>query len=74
MLSLLDGLIVTSVHDYWKNHSFDYTNFCLQSDVSAFTLQSLSFSLVPQEKSREEINLRIVPNRGKGAELSHSDI
>ena len=22
--------------EYWKNHSFDYTNFCLQSDVSAF--------------------------------------
>ena len=21
---------------YWKNHSFDYTDFCFQSDVSAF--------------------------------------
>ena len=35
-LNLLYGPTVTSVHDYWKNHSFDYTNFCLQSDVSAF--------------------------------------
>ena len=26
----------TSVHDYWKNHSFDYTDICQQSDVSAF--------------------------------------
>ena len=25
-----------TVHDYWKNHSFDYTDFCGQSDVSAF--------------------------------------
>ena len=25
-----------SVHDYWKNHSFDYMDFCWQSDVSAF--------------------------------------
>ena len=27
---------LTSVHDYWKNHSFDYMNICQQSDVSAF--------------------------------------
>ena len=24
------------VHDYWKNHNFDYMDFCLQSDVFAF--------------------------------------
>ena len=30
------GSILTSLHDYWKNHSFDYTDFCRQSDVSAF--------------------------------------
>ena len=27
---------LTSVHDYWKKHSFDYTDLCWQSDVSAF--------------------------------------
>ena len=27
---------LTSVHDYWKNHSFDYMDLCQQSDVSAF--------------------------------------
>ena len=27
---------LTSIHDYWKNHSFDYTDLCGQSDVSAF--------------------------------------
>ena len=26
----------TSVHDYWRKHSFDYTDLCRQSDVSAF--------------------------------------
>ena len=26
-LSLLYGPTLTSVHDYWKNHSFDYTDF-----------------------------------------------
>ena len=35
-LSLLYGPTLTSVHDYWKNHSFDYLDLCWQSDVSAF--------------------------------------
>ena len=35
-LSLLDGLTLTSVHNYWKHHSFDYTDLCQQSDVSVF--------------------------------------
>ena len=32
----LYGPTLTSIHDYWKNHSFDYTNLFQQSDVSAF--------------------------------------
>ena len=35
-LSLLYGPALTSVNDYWKNHSFDYIDLCWQSDVSAF--------------------------------------
>ena len=35
-LSLLYGPSVTSIHDYWKNHSFDYVDLCWQSDVFAF--------------------------------------
>ena len=27
MLSLLCGPILTSARDYWKNHSFEYTDF-----------------------------------------------
>ena len=40
VLSLLNGPTLTSVHDYWKNHSFDYTDLCLQSNVSAFNMLS----------------------------------
>ena len=36
MLSLLYGPTFTSVHDYWKSHSFDYMKLCRQNDVSAF--------------------------------------
>ena len=35
-LSLLYGPVLTSVHNYLKNCSFDYTDLCQQSDVSAF--------------------------------------
>ena len=35
-LSLLYGPTLISIHDYWKNHSFDYTDLCQQSAVSAF--------------------------------------
>ena len=36
VLSLLCGPTLTSVHDYWKNHGFDYMDLCLQSNASAF--------------------------------------
>ena len=36
VLSFLYGLTFTSIHDYWENHSFDYTDLCRQSNVSAF--------------------------------------
>ena len=29
-------LTLTSIHDCWKNHSFDYLELCRQSNVSAF--------------------------------------
>ena len=28
MLSLLYGPTLTSIHDYWRNHSFDYMHLC----------------------------------------------
>ena len=34
-LSLLFGPTLKSIHDYWKNHSFDNTDLCGQRNVSA---------------------------------------
>ena len=36
VLSLFHGPALTSVHEYWKNHSLNYTDLCRQGDVSAF--------------------------------------
>ena len=35
-LSFLYGPTLTSIHDYRKNHSFDYIDLCWPSNVSAF--------------------------------------
>ena len=36
VLSFLYGPTLTSIHDYWKNHSLDYVDLCQQSNVCAF--------------------------------------
>ena len=38
VLSLLYGPALPSLHDYWKNHSFDYMDHCWQNDVFAFNM------------------------------------
>ena len=35
-LAFFNGSTLTSIHNYWKNHSFDYMDLCQQSDISAF--------------------------------------
>ena len=35
-LSLLYGPTLTSIHDCWKNQSFNYVDLCQQSNVSVF--------------------------------------
>ena len=35
-LRLLSSLILTSVHNYWKNHIFDFAELSQQRDISAF--------------------------------------
>ena len=44
MLSLLCGPTLIYIHDYWKNHGFDHTDVCQQSDVSAFLICCLYLS------------------------------
>ena len=36
VLIFLYSPTLISIHDYWKNHSFDYMDLCQLSDVSAF--------------------------------------
>ena len=36
-LSFLYSPTLTSIHDYWKNHSFDYTDLCWQNNVCFIT-------------------------------------
>ena len=36
VLSFLYSPTLISIHDYWKNHSFDQTDFCWQSNISTF--------------------------------------
>ena len=36
LISLAVQETFTSIHDYWKNHSFVYTDLCWQSDVFGF--------------------------------------
>ena len=54
-LSLLYGPTLTSIHNYWKNHSFDYMDLCQQSDVFFFffflnTLSKFVTAILPRSK------------------------
>ena len=44
VLSFLYGPTLTSIHDSWKNHSFDYMDLCQQSNVSAFLICCVGWS------------------------------
>ena len=43
-LSFFYGPTLTFIHGYWKNHSFDYMDSCLQSDISAFLKHCLGLT------------------------------
>ena len=49
VFSFLYGSTLTSIHDYWKNHSSDDTDLCQQSDVSA-VLSRFVMTLLPRSK------------------------
>ena len=44
MLSLLYGPTLISLHDYWKNHSFDYMNFV--SKVMSLLFNTVSWFVI----------------------------
>ena len=47
---LLHSSILTSVYDYWKNHSFDYTDLCQQSMSLLFNKLSRFVSFSSKEQ------------------------
>ena len=50
-LNLLYGPTLTSLHDYWKNHSFDYIDLCRQSESLLFnTLSRFVRAFFPRSK------------------------
>ena len=51
-LSLLYGPTLTSVHDYWKNHSFEYRDFVSKVMSLLFNMLSrLVIALLPRSKN-----------------------
>ena len=51
MISFLYSSTLTSIHDYWKNHSFDKMDLYWQSNVSNFnSLSRLVIAFLPRSK------------------------
>ena len=49
--NLLYGPTLTSMHDYWRNHSFNHMDLCRQSNVSTFyTLSRCVIAFLPRSK------------------------
>ena len=42
--------VLTSIHDYWKNHSFDCMDLCRQSDISDFLYNVLACHSFPSKE------------------------
>ena len=51
-ISFLYGPTLTSIHDYWKNHSFDYMDLCWQSVTSLLlnTLRRFAKAYLPRSR------------------------
>ena len=49
-LNFLYGPALTPIHDYWENHSFDYTDLCWQSDVYFLILSRWVITFLPRSK------------------------
>ena len=78
LLNLLYGRTLTSVCDYWKNHSSDYTDLCWQSDNSAFnTLSRFVIAFFPRSKRlltswlQSPSTVILEPKKGKSVTASN---
>ena len=50
LLSFLHSPTLASIHDHWKNHSFDLMDLSQQSNVSAFEYARLGITFLPRSK------------------------
>ena len=50
--SLLYGPALTFIHDSWKNHNFDYTDLCMQSNVSLLFIMLSRFVIAFLQRSK----------------------
>ena len=51
VLSLFYGPTLTSIHDYWKNHSFAYTDLCCKVTYLLFIMLSrFAIAFIPRRK------------------------
>ena len=50
VLSLLYGPTLISVHDYWKNHSFDYMDLCQQWCLCLLMLPRFAIAFLPRKQ------------------------
>ena len=61
MLSFLYSPTLTFIHDYWKSHSFDYTDLCWQSNSPP---NPVSISLSPTVRVPYFIDLKRPQDQG----------
>ena len=64
MLSFLYSPTLTSIHDYWKNHSFDETDHFWQSNADDTTLmaeseEELKSLLMKVKEESEKVDLKL---------------
>ena len=70
-LSFLYGPTLTSVHDFWKNHSIDYTDLCQNSDVLWISSINLEKHKVSVEKDYLWTDFLFIGREPKGNQRVH---
>ena len=79
VLCFLYSPTLTSIHDYWKNHSLDQTDLCEQSNVSAFfffwsllfnMLSRLVITFFPRSKHLLISWLKALTKEGEGGSFA----
>ena len=67
-LSFLYSSTLTSIHEYWKNHSFDQMELCWKSNVSVFLICCLGWSYLFLQGARGQ---QVIKQQPKLLYLSH---